>query len=337
MGANEIGIDIGTCNTLIYKRNKGVILNEPSVLALETYGSKQLVAVGREAKKMWGRTPDTVATSFPMIGGVVADFEKIVIMLREYIRRVKTGFSPVIATVSVPCRATPVERRAVSDAVIAAGAKRVTVLEKSIAGALGAGLSIFEPRGRMIVDIGGGTTEIAVISLGGIVSVTSTTCAGNQFDRDIINYIRRTHSILIGESTAEEVKTSIGSVYDDGQVDFMTVSGRDLVRGLPINVALSTDDVREAMGESIRFLVDQIRLTLEKIPPEMSSDIIESGITLVGGGSLLNGWEELLSKETGIAVIHAAAPMESVAAGLGNAPDYKGRIKHGVQQENILA
>lgn len=338
MGLNEFGIDLGTCNTLIYRRDKGVVLNEPSILATETYGAKKFICAGREARDMMGRTPDTVTVTQPVQNGVIADFDKTVMMLKDYLRRCRTGFGPVSAVVSIPCRATPVEKRAVADAVRAAGVKKVPfVVEKPIAAALGSGLSIFEPRGRMVVDMGGGTTEISVLSMGGIVSVTSTTCAGKKFDRDIISYVRKTHSVLIGDRTAEDVKMSIGSVFDDGHVNFITVSGRDLVRGLPVNVSLSTDDVREVLAESSRFLVDQIKQTLEKIPPEMAADIIDSGITLVGGGSLLPGWEELLSKETGVACMHSASPLESVVTGVGNAFRYRDQIKHGVQHENILA
>lgn len=338
MGANEFGIDIGTCNTLIYRRDRSLVLNEPSVLATETYGARKFLCAGRKARDMLGRTPDTVTATCPIKDGVIADFDKTVLMLKDYIRRCRTGFGPVTAVVTIPCRATPVEKRAVADAVRAAGVRKVPfVLEKPIAAALGSGLSIFEPRGRMIVDIGGGTTEIAVLSLGGIVSVTSTTCAGKRFDRDIISYVRKNHSVLIGDRTAEDLKMSIGSVFDDGHMNFMTVSGRDLVRGLPVNVALSTDDIREAISDSVHFLVDQIRQTLEKIPPEMASDIIDSGITLVGGGSMLPGWEELLSKETGVACIHSASPLESVAIGVGNSYAYRDQIKHGVQHETILA
>ena len=338
MSTNEFGIDIGTCNTLIYRREKGIVLNEPSVIATDTYGAKKFICAGREARDMLGRTPDTVTVTCPIRDGIIDDFDKTVLMLKHFIQRCRTGFAPVSAVVSIPCRATPVERRAVADAVRAAGIRRVPlVLEKPIAAALGSGLSIFEPRGRMVVDIGGGTTEIAVISLGGIVSVTSTTCAGQKFDRDIISYIRKTHSVLIGERTAEEIKMQIGSVFDDGHLSFMTVSGRDLVRGLPTTVQLSTDDVRDALSESVRFLVDHIKQTLEKVPPEMASDIIDSGITLVGGGSLLSGWEELLSRETGVACMHSASPSESVATGVGNAHAYRDSIKHGVQYENILA
>jgi rod shape-determining protein MreB len=221
---------------------------------------RRCICAGRAAKEMLGRTPDTVTTICPIKDGVIADFDKTVLMLKEYIRRCRSGIGSVTAVVSIPCRATPVEKRAVEEAVRAAGVKKVPlVLEKPIAAALGSGLSIFEPRGRMVVDIGGGTTEIAIISLGGIVSVTSTTCAGKSFDRDIVSYVRKTHSVLIGERTAESVKITIGSVFDDGHVNFMTVSGRDLVRGLPVNVALSTDDIRDALDESIHFLVDQIK------------------------------------------------------------------------------
>ena len=334
MGLNEFGIDLGTCNTLIYRRDKGVVLNEPSIVATETYGAKKFICAGLEARDMLGRTPDTVTVTFPVQNGVIADFEKTVMMLRDYIRRCRSGFAPVSAVVSIPCRATPVEKRAVADAVRAAGVRKVPfVVEKPIAAALGSGLSIVEPRGRMVVDIGGGTTEISVLSLGGIVSVTSTTCAGKKFDRDIIAYVRKTHSVLIGERTAEEVKMSLGSVFDDGHVNFM----RDLVRGLPVNVSLSTDDIREVLTESARFLVDQIKQTLEKIPPEMAADIIDSGITLVGGGSLIPGWEELLSKETGVACMHSASPLESVVTGVGNAYRYRDQIKQGVQHENILS
>lgn len=318
MGANDIGIDLGTVNTLIYNQNRGIVLNEPSVIALESFSDK-LMAVGKEAKMMLGRTPDTVTSVMPLSGGVIADFDKTSQMLREYVKRTKKGWGSITAVVTVPCKATPVERRAVEDAVLSAHIKKAILIEEPLAAAIGCGIPIFEPKGSMIVDIGGGSTEIAVISLGGIVAETSLEQSGLMMDRDIIAYIRKKFNILIGDLVAEDLKINLGSVTEKEVMDFMTVSGRDLIEGLPLSVSVSSDDVREAILGSVYAIIDGIKQTLEKIDPELASDIIGNGIVLVGGGTLMNGWSELIYKETGLRTELATSPLENVAVGAGRA------------------
>ena len=318
MGANDIGIDLGTVNTVIYNKNRGIVLNEPSAIAVESFSDK-IMAVGREAKMMLGRTPDTVSAVRPLTNGVIADFEKTSLMLKEYVKMTKKSWGPISAVVTVPYKATPVERRAVEDAVVSAKIKKVVLIEKPLAAAIGCGLPIFEPQGHMIVDIGGGNTEIAVVSLGGIVAETTLEDAGLTMDRNIIAFIRKNYNILIGDQVAEELKIRLGSVTERELMDFMTVSGRDLVEGLPLSVSVSSDDVREAIMETVYNIIDGIKMTLEKIDPELASDIIENGIVLVGGGSMLDGWSELIFRETGLRAELAASPLESVAVGAGRA------------------
>ena len=318
MGANDIGIDLGTINTVIYNKNRGIVLNEPSAIAVESFSDK-IMAVGREAKMMLGRTPDTVSAVRPLANGVIADFEKTSLMLKEYVKMTKKSWGSISAVVTVPYKATPVERRAVEDAVISAKVKKVVLIEKPLAAAIGCGLPIFEPKGHMIVDIGGGSTEIAVISLGGIVAETTLEDAGLAMDRNIIAFIRKNYNILIGDQVAEDLKIRLGSVTERELMDFMTVSGRDLVEGLPLSVSVSSDDVREAIMETVYNIIDGIKMTLEKIDPELAADIIENGIILVGGGSMLDGWSELISNETGLKAELAANPLESVAVGAGRA------------------
>ena len=326
MGANDIGIDLGTVNTRIYHKTKGLVLDEPSVIAMESF-SNRVLAVGKEARMMLGRTPDTVSAVMPLSEGVIANFEKTSFMLTEYVKQVKKGFGSVRAVVSVPYKATAVERMAVEDAVLASKIKKVHLIEEPLAAAIGLNLPVFEPRGRMIVDIGGGKTEVAVISLGGIVAETTSSYAGMQFDRDIVNYIRKTYSILIGDQAAEELKLKLGSAVESEFVDFMTVSGRDLIDGLPLNVTVSSDEIREALRESVFGVVDAIRTTLEHVDPELVADIIENGIILVGGGALLPGWAELIFKETGVHTELAVNPTDCVAIGTGRAIDMLDELK----------
>ncbi|MDF2685711.1 MAG: cell shape determining protein MreB/Mrl family [Clostridia bacterium] len=326
MGIDDFGIDLGTVNTLIYKKNKGILINEPSVIAIDSLTNKT-IAVGKEAKMMLGRVPNTVSVTYTMQDGVISSFEKTATMLRAFIKRIKTGFGGMRIVISIPCRATAVERRAVEDVAYAAHAKRVYLIEEPLAAALGTGIPIFEPRGRMVVDMGGGTTEIAVISLGGVVSFNSINCSGNQMNHDVINHIRKTYNVLIGEPTAENLKINLGSVIDYGTMDFMTVSGRDLTEGLPINVAVSSDDVREAMSKTIQGIIDGIKYTLEHIDPELSADIIENGITLTGGCALFKGWTDLIYNTIGVQSEISSTPLECVAVGAGNALDILDKLK----------
>lgn len=327
MGMNDYGIDLGTVNTLIYKRNKGIIVNEPSIIAVDTYNDKT-IAVGKEAKAMWGRVPSTISVDYTIQDGVIASFDKTAKMLKTFVGNTKNGGLGGIRTImSIPCRATAVERRAVEDAAYAIHAKKVFLIEEPLAAAIGSGLPIFEPCGRMVVDLGGGTAEIAVISLGGVVSYNSLFAAGNQLNHDIISYVRREHNILIGEPTAETLKISLASVEDYGTMDFMTVSGRDLTRGLPVNIAISTDDIREAISPTIQSIVDGIRYTLEHIDPELSADIIDNGILLSGGTSLIPGWPELIYNSIGVQAELSSFPIECVAVGAGNAFDMLEKLK----------
>lgn len=326
MGVNDVGIDLGTVNTVIYNKNRGIVLNEPSAIAVESFSDK-IMAVGREAKMMLGRTPDTMTAVRPLENGVIADFEKTSLMLREYVKMTKKSWGSTSAVVTVPYKATPVERRAVEDAVISAKIKKVVLIEDSLAAAIGCGLPIFEPKGHMIVDIGGGSTKIAVISLGGIVAETTLDDSGLTMDRNIIAYIRKNYNILIGDQVAEELKINLGSITEREVMDFMTVSGRDLIEGLPLSVSVSSDDIYEAITETVYNIIDGIKITLEKIDPELAADIIENGIVLVGGGSLLNGWSELIFKETGLKAELAASPLESVAVGAGRALELLGDLK----------
>ncbi len=328
--SNFIGLSLGTCNTYIYKRSKGIVLGEPSAVACDAYDEDKIIAMGYRAKKMRGRTPDTIKLVFPVNKGVIADFKKTVIMLNAYIERVKRNRWGLDVFIAVPSSATAVERRAASDAVVAAGASKATIVDSAIAAALGCDLDIFDEKGQMIIDIGAGNTGISVLSFGGVAySIKSDICS-STFDNDIINYLRKNNRILIGAETAEDIKIKLGSVISDGTMDFMTVSGRDILRGLPVESVISSDDVRAALQNSVNGIVDSVLYVLEHIAPELSSDIVKNKIHLTGGGSLLRGWEALILKKTGINAMVAENPLECCAIGAGKANGLMRRIKNNI-------
>lgn len=320
----DVGIDLGTANTLIYLKGKGIVLNEPSVVAIEEY-SKNILAVGRKAKDMIGRTPGKVRAIRPLKDGVISDFEMTQVMLKEFIKMAiptSSFFAKTRVVVGVPSGVTDVEKRAVEEAVYQSGAKHVFILDEPMAAAIGTGIIVDEARGSMIVDIGGGTTDIAVISLSGIVTSTSLRIAGDEMDEAIIQYIKKKYNLLIGDRTAEEIKTTIGCVYideddPDGGVKSMEIRGRDLIAGLPRSVTVNSLEVMRAIEEPIKAIIDGVKTTLEKAPPELSADIIESGMVITGGGSLLRGFVKLMNEETGIDIRLSDNPLECVALGTG--------------------
>jgi len=316
--SKSIGIDLGTANTLIYMKGKGIILREPSVVAVESR-TKKVLAVGNEAKNMVGKTPTSIEAVRPLKDGVIAEFAMTAKMLHAFFKRVAgTVFitRPKVI-ICVPFGVTDVEKRAVEDATIEAGAKSVALIEEPIAAAIGAGLKVSNPRGSMIVDIGGGTTEVAVLSLGGIVYPGSIRVGGDELDESIINYIRMKHNVLIGESTAEHVKKTIGAVHSDVQNESLEVRGRNCYSGLPATIILSTNEVREAMESTINTLMNTIKRVLENTPPELSADIYDNGIMCAGGGAHLKGLRTLIYEETGIKAYIAKRPLDSVADGIG--------------------
>ena len=318
MFTRYIGIDLGTANTLIYARGKGIIMREPSVVAVNTK-TDQACSVGKDAKDIIGRTPGSIIAVHPLKDGVIADFDIAATMLQELIKKSLKGtmFTKARVIICIPSGVTAVERRAVKEAAEKAGARPVQLVAEPIAAALGAGLPIMEPTGTMVVDIGGGTSEIAVISLGGIVSYRSVRTAGDAFDQAIVNYIRKKYSLLIGERTAEAVKIGIGSAFPEATVTEMEVRGRNLLNGLPENITITSDEVRDALYEPLCTVMDAIRETLAHTPPELSADVIEQGITLTGGGALLHGMDKLINRETGMPVYVAEYPLDCVAEGTG--------------------
>ncbi|HZJ83052.1 MAG TPA: rod shape-determining protein [Clostridia bacterium] len=314
----EIGIDLGTANTLVYLKGKGVILREPSVVAVNNHTGQEL-AVGLDAKQMIGRTPGNITAIRPLKDGVIADFETTRGMLKYFIRKA-AGNSPFTRSrvvICVPSGVTEVEKRAVVDSATSAGAKEAYLIEEPMASAIGAGLPVAEPSGSMVVDIGGGTSEVAVISLGGIVVSRSLRVAGDEFDDAIIHYIKKEYNLMIGERTAEDIKLKIGSAHPEEKENSYNVSGRDLVTGLPKEIGISSVEIRDALREPINSVIDSIKLTLEKTPPELASDIMERGIMLAGGGALLKGFDRLISEETGIPVFIAEHPIDCVVLGTG--------------------
>jgi len=318
----DLGIDLGTANTLVFAHGRGIVIQEPSVVALDT--QKNLVlAVGDEAKRMIGRTPGNVVAVRPLRDGVIADFEITETMLKYFIKKAlpNSFVLPPRIIVGVPSGITGVEQRAVLEAARNAGAKEAYLIEEPMAAAIGANLPVSEPTGSMIVDIGGGTTEVAVISLGGIVVSKSIRVAGDEMDEAIISHCRENYRLLIGERTAEDIKIRLGSAFDVGDEKTLDVRGRDLVTGLPRTLTLTGGEIREALKEPIRIIVDGIRTTLEKTPPELSSDIMDMGITLAGGGALLKGLDKHIHAETDISVVIANNPLECVAIGTGKALD----------------
>ncbi len=315
--SRDIGIDLGTANTLVYLKGKGIILREPSVVAVnKTTG--QVLKVGNEARDMIGRTPGNVVAIRPLKDGVIADFDGTQAMLKYFIKKVYQGgfFKPRVV-VCIPFGVTEVERRAVEEAVITAGGRNAYLIEEPMAAAIGAGLPVNEPTGSMVVDIGGGTSEVAVISYGGIVSSKSLRIAGDELDSDIVNYIKREYNLMVGERTAEEIKFNIGSAYETETENEMSVKGRDLISGLPKTITLSSREIRGAMAESIFAIVDAIKFTLEKTPPELAADVMNRGIMLTGGGALIRGLDRLVSEETGIPVYVAENALDCVAVGTG--------------------
>ncbi len=316
--SNDIGIDLGTANSLVYVKDRGIVLREPSVVAIQT-GTNRVLAVGGEAKRMLGRTPGNITAIRPMKDGVIADFEITEAMLRYFIRKVQgqRGMVKPRIIISVPSGITEVEKRAVKDSAIHAGAREVYLIEEPMAAAIGVGLPVQEPAGNMIVDIGGGTTEVALISLAGIVFSRSVRIGGDELDESIIQYMKRVYNLMVGERTAEQIKITIGSAYPLQEETSIDVKGRDLVAGLPKTMTLTSEEVREALHEPVSAIVEAIRFTLERCPPELSADLVDRGIVLAGGGALLRGMDKLISEQTGLPVHVADDPLSAVAEGTG--------------------
>ncbi|MCC6152129.1 MAG: rod shape-determining protein [Candidatus Hydrogenedentes bacterium] len=316
--SHDMGIDLGTANTLVYVKGQGIVLSEPSVVAINKDTGK-VKAVGNEGKSMIGRTPGNIVAIRPMKDGVIADFEITEAMLRYFIQKVHNRSRLVMPRVAicVPSGITAVEKRAVTESASQAGAKKVFTIEEPMAAAIGAGLPVHEPQGCMIVDIGGGTTEVAVISLGGIVHVNSVRVAGDEMDQAIIQHLKRTYNMMVGERTAEEIKIAIGSAYPLKEEMEMQVKGRDQVMGLPKILTITSEEIREALREPVASIVNAVRVTLERTPPELSADIVDRGVVLAGGGALLRGLDQLLAKETGLHVTVAEDPLTAVVLGTG--------------------
>lgn len=321
--SKDMGIDLGTANTLIYIKNKGIVLREPSVVAIKNDSTRQPLAVGEEAKQMIGRTPGNIIAIRPLKDGVIADFDITQTMLKYFIRKVfnKSSFVRPRIVVCYPSGVTQVERNAIEEATYQAGAKNVYLLPEPMAAAIGAGLPVEEPTGSMVVDIGGGTTDVAIISLGGIVTSKSLRIAGDEMDQAIVSYIKREYSLMIGERTAEQIKVEIGSAYPRETEKTMEIRGRDLVTGLPKILTITSSEIRQALSEPVNAIIDAIKSTLEKTPPELSADIMDKGIMLTGGGALLDGFDKLIKKETDMPVHIADEPLDCVAIGAGKALD----------------
>jgi rod shape-determining protein MreB len=322
--SNDIAIDLGTSTTLLFVRGRGIVIQEPSVVAVEAHagGRSEVLAVGREAKDMIGRTPGNIQAIRPIKDGVIADFDATSEMLRTFIQRAHGGRRSLVKPriiICVPVGITEVEKRAVKEAAESASAREVFLIEEPMAAAIGAGMPITEPSGNMIVDVGGGTCEVAVISLGGIVYNRSIRTGGDKMDLAIMNHIKRRYSLLIGERTAENIKMRIGTAYPDDEVMTMEVKGRDLVAGVPKTIEVSSDEIREAMAEPINAIIEAVRIGLERTPPELASDIVDRGIVLTGGGCLLQNLDVLLRKETGLPVYLSEEPVTGTVTGAGNA------------------
>ena len=323
--SNDLAIDLGTANTCVYVKGKGVVLNEPSVVAVrkDAKGGTRVLAVGKEAKMMLGRTPGNIVAIRPMKDGVIADFEITEAMLRHFIRKVhnRTTLVRPRIIISVPSGITQVEKRAVRESAESAGAREVYLIEEPMAAAIGAGLPITEPTSNMIVDIGGGTTEVAVISLSGIVYSKSVRVAGDKMDEAILQHIKRKYNLLIGLGTAEIIKTTIGNAYPSDHVETIEVKGRDLVTGIPKILTIDSDEVRKAISEQVETIVETVRIALEQTPPELAADIVDTGIVLAGGGSLLKGLDVLLREETKLPITVTENPLLTVVLGTGKALD----------------
>ena len=318
MFAKDIGIDLGTANVLIYVKGQGIVLNEPSVVAMDSETKKPL-AVGSEAREMLGRTPGSVVAIRPMKDGVIADFEITEIMLNHFMRKIngKSFLSRPRILICCPSNITQVEKNAIKEAAERTGAKKVFIEEEPKVAAVGAGMDISKPSGNMVIDIGGGTTDIAVLSLGGIVTSSSIKIAGNVFDTDIMKYIKDKYKLLIGDRTAEEIKMSIGTVYSGNKNDKMEVRGRDLVTGLPHTITMCSDEVEEALRESVYIIIHTAKNVLEQTPPELAADIIDKGIVITGGGALIDGFDQLLAHELKVPVFVAESPLTCVVEGTG--------------------
>jgi rod shape-determining protein MreB len=331
--SSDIAIDLGTANTLVYVKGRGIILNEPSVVAITTQrGKAQVLAVGDEAKLMLGRTPGNIQAIRPLRDGVIADFEVAEEMIKHFIRKVhnRRSFASPQVIICVPSGSTAVERRAIKEAAESAGARRVFLIEEPMAAAIGAGLPVTEPTGSMVVDIGGGTTEVAVISLGGIVYSRSVRVGGDKLDEAIIAYIRRHHNLLVGESSAERIKKSIGSACppDDGDGRMMEIKGRDLMNGVPKELIISERQIAESLGEPVAQIIEAVKVALEHTAPELAADIVDKGIVLTGGGALLSNLDHVLRYATGLPVSIADDPLSCVALGSGRALEEMKTLKN---------
>jgi rod shape-determining protein MreB and related proteins len=325
IGTRDLGIDLGTANTLVFVKGRGIVVREPSVVALQT-DTKQIVAVGNDAKNMIGRTPGNVVALRPMKDGVIADYETTATMMKYYIKqatKTKGVFSrkPYVM-VCVPSGITAVEERAVIDATRQAGARDAYTIEEPFAAAIGANLPVWEPTGSMVVDIGGGTTEVAIISLGGIVTSQSIRVAGDEMDEAITTYIRKTYNLMIGDRTAEAIKVEIGSAGSPDGVENMDIRGRDLLTGLPKTIEITAEEIADALKDTVYMIVDSVKNTLEKTPPELAADIMDRGIVLTGGGALLRNLDKVIGEETNMPVLIAEDPLDCVAIGTGKALEH---------------
>lgn len=333
MFSADMAIDLGTANTLVYVKGRGIVLNEPSVVAIiEKGGKKQVLAVGEEAKMMLGRTPGNIQAIRPMRDGVIADFEIAEEMIKHFIRKVhnRRSFANPQIIVCVPSGSTAVERRAIQESALSAGARRVYLIEEPMAAAIGAGLPVTEPTGSMVVDIGGGTTEVAVLSLGGIVYARSVRVGGDKMDEAIIAYIRRHHNLLVGEASAERIKKEVGSaaIPPDGDGMTIEIKGRDLMNGVPKEIAIGQRQIAESLAEPVGAIVEAVKVALEATPPELAADIVDKGIVLTGGGALLANLDQVLRDETGLPVSIADDPLSCVALGTGKALEHIRTMKH---------
>lgn len=337
--STDMAIDLGTANTLVYVKGKGVILNEPSVVAYHVKdGQKKVLAVGEDAKLMLGRTPGSIQAIRPMREGVIADFDVAEAMIKEFINKVhrRSVFSRVRVIVCVPHGATPVEKRAIRDSVLKAGATRAGLIAEPIAAAIGAGMPITDPTGNMVVDIGGGTTEVAVLSLGDIVYARSVRVGGDRMDDAIVSYLRRQHNLLIGESTAERIKMNIGTARmpDDGRGQSMQIRGRDLLNGVPKETEINQAQVAEALAEPVQQICEAVMTALEATPPDLAADIVDRGVMLTGGGALLGELDLALREQTGLAISVADEALNCVAMGTGKALEYEKQLRHVIEFDN---
>lgn len=319
----DIGIDLGTATVLIYVKGKGVVLKEPAVVAMQR-DTKEVLAIGTEARRMLGRTPGNIIATRPLREGVIADYDVTEAMLKNFIRRVcgSRFFSRPRVMVCVPAGVTTVEKRAVIEAAIQAGARHASLIEEPLAAALGAGLDITKPSGHMVVDIGGGTTDIAVLSLGGVVRSESIRIGGDKFDEALVRYVKTKHNLLIGERTGEEIKIQVGSAGCDSRNETMEVRGRDLMTGLPKNIRITSAETREALADSVSAICDTIKSVLEATPPELSADIIDKGMVMTGGGAMLHGLDQVIMSRTGVPAYLAEDPVSCVALGTGKALEH---------------